>query len=218
MNRKMHLSKVKHSKFNESGQLLVFYLASAVWGADIILRVSLVTWGLGELWAEIIWKVGMLTMKQTASLLSVYLLENLTSQKGTLCSSIFPLLGTRRYFLWLLVTGLMLGEDGFSVQMNKNEYKLKSFINQFHFKKLPVMVSRNVNMRMWHGTWFHSCDVPILSYAGRLCDWNQSALGRLSKGPCSHSVCKCFAYHWMDTNSIICSTACNWSDTYKYWQ
>lgn len=157
MNRKMHLSKVKHSKFNESGQLLVFYLASAVWGADIILRVSLVTWGFGELWAEIIWKVGMLTMKQTASLLSVYLLENLTSQKGTLCSSIFPLLGTRRYFLWLLVTGLKLGEDGFSVQMNKNEYKLKSFINQFHFKKLPVMVSRNVNMRMWHGTWFHSC-------------------------------------------------------------
>ena len=40
MNRKLHLSKVKHSKFNESGQLLVFYLASVIWGADIILRVS----------------------------------------------------------------------------------------------------------------------------------------------------------------------------------
>ena len=39
MNRKMHLSKVKHSKFNESGQLLVFYLVSCMWGTDIILRV-----------------------------------------------------------------------------------------------------------------------------------------------------------------------------------
>lgn len=36
----MHLSKIKHSKFNESGQLLIFYLASAVWGADIVIRVS----------------------------------------------------------------------------------------------------------------------------------------------------------------------------------
>ena len=44
MNRKLHLSKVKHSKFNESGQLLVFYLASVIWGADIILRVS-AAWG-----------------------------------------------------------------------------------------------------------------------------------------------------------------------------
>ena len=40
LNRKMHLSKVKHSKFNESGQLLCFYLASVVWGADIIIRVT----------------------------------------------------------------------------------------------------------------------------------------------------------------------------------
>ncbi len=40
LNRKMHLSKVKHSKFNESGQLLVFYVVSAVWGTDIIIRVS----------------------------------------------------------------------------------------------------------------------------------------------------------------------------------
>ena len=39
LNRKMHLSKVKHSKFNESGQLLTFYFVSAVWGADTIMRV-----------------------------------------------------------------------------------------------------------------------------------------------------------------------------------
>jgi translocating chain-associated membrane protein 1 len=38
LNRRMHLSKVKHSKFNESGQLVVFYAASALWGLDIILR------------------------------------------------------------------------------------------------------------------------------------------------------------------------------------
>ncbi|XP_070208733.1 LOW QUALITY PROTEIN: translocating chain-associated membrane protein 1-like 1 [Littorina saxatilis] len=49
MNRKMHLSKVKHSKFNESGQLLVFYLSSVVWGADIILREGYVT-GISQLW------------------------------------------------------------------------------------------------------------------------------------------------------------------------
>uniref|UniRef100_A0A0K8R590 TLC domain-containing protein n=1 Tax=Ixodes ricinus TaxID=34613 RepID=A0A0K8R590_IXORI len=36
LNRKMHLSKMKHSKFNESGQLLIFYLVSFLWGADII--------------------------------------------------------------------------------------------------------------------------------------------------------------------------------------
>ncbi|KAH8026435.1 hypothetical protein HPB51_020419 [Rhipicephalus microplus] len=36
LNRKMHLSKMKHSKFNESGQLLIFCLASFLWGAEII--------------------------------------------------------------------------------------------------------------------------------------------------------------------------------------
>ncbi|XP_067665421.1 translocating chain-associated membrane protein 1-like 1 [Haliotis asinina] len=51
MNRKMHLSKVKHSLFNESGQLLSFYLVSAVWGADIILRESYVT-NINQLWEE----------------------------------------------------------------------------------------------------------------------------------------------------------------------
>lgn len=40
LNRKMHLSKVKHSKFNESGQLMTFYFASAAWGVDTILRVT----------------------------------------------------------------------------------------------------------------------------------------------------------------------------------
>ncbi|UYV80274.1 TRAM1 [Cordylochernes scorpioides] len=38
LNRKLHLSKMKHNKFNESGQLLVFYLISLVWSADIIRR------------------------------------------------------------------------------------------------------------------------------------------------------------------------------------
>ncbi|XP_076437685.1 translocating chain-associated membrane protein 1-like 1 [Babylonia areolata] len=49
MNRKMHLSKVKHSKFNESGQLVVFYMASVLWGADIIMREGYVT-GISQLW------------------------------------------------------------------------------------------------------------------------------------------------------------------------
>ncbi|XP_077990033.1 translocating chain-associated membrane protein 1-like 1 isoform X2 [Glandiceps talaboti] len=38
LNRRMHLSKVKHSKFNESGQLLFFYLVCLGWGADIAFR------------------------------------------------------------------------------------------------------------------------------------------------------------------------------------
>jgi len=50
MNRKLHLSKVKHSKFNESGQLLAFYLVSVLWGGDIIFRDRLLVyvWGLWE--------------------------------------------------------------------------------------------------------------------------------------------------------------------------
>ncbi|KAE8751052.1 hypothetical protein FOCC_FOCC002137 [Frankliniella occidentalis] len=40
--KKLHLSKAKHSKFNESGQLLVFYLISIVWGIDIILRQNFI--------------------------------------------------------------------------------------------------------------------------------------------------------------------------------
>ncbi|OXB68740.1 hypothetical protein ASZ78_012939 [Callipepla squamata] len=36
INRKMHFSKTKHSKFNESGQLSAFYLFSCVWGTSIL--------------------------------------------------------------------------------------------------------------------------------------------------------------------------------------
>jgi len=41
VNRKLHLSKVKHSKFNESGQLLSFYLVSVIWAGDILFRENL---------------------------------------------------------------------------------------------------------------------------------------------------------------------------------
>ncbi|CAI9578031.1 unnamed protein product [Staurois parvus] len=36
INRRMHFSKTKHSKFNESGQLSAFYFFSCVWGTSII--------------------------------------------------------------------------------------------------------------------------------------------------------------------------------------
>ncbi|KAK3611558.1 hypothetical protein CHS0354_018074 [Potamilus streckersoni] len=48
LNRKMHLSKVKHSKFNESGQLMAFYVISAVWGIDLIVRESF--FNISQLW------------------------------------------------------------------------------------------------------------------------------------------------------------------------
>uniref|UniRef100_A0A336ME24 CSON000269 protein n=1 Tax=Culicoides sonorensis TaxID=179676 RepID=A0A336ME24_CULSO len=38
ISKKLHLSKFKLSRFNESGQLVVFYAMSFVWGLDIILR------------------------------------------------------------------------------------------------------------------------------------------------------------------------------------
>lgn len=41
INRKMHFSKTKHSKFNESGQLTVFYVFSFGWGASILLSENL---------------------------------------------------------------------------------------------------------------------------------------------------------------------------------
>jgi len=41
VNRKLHLSKIKHAKFNESGQLLSFYLISLVWAGDIIYRENM---------------------------------------------------------------------------------------------------------------------------------------------------------------------------------
>ncbi|XP_069786692.1 translocating chain-associated membrane protein 2 [Narcine bancroftii] len=36
LNKRLHLSKVKHSKVNESGQLVVLHLVSSVWGLYII--------------------------------------------------------------------------------------------------------------------------------------------------------------------------------------
>ncbi|XP_067118633.1 translocating chain-associated membrane protein 1 [Centruroides vittatus] len=51
LNRKLHLSKLKHSKFNESGQLLIFYLISVVWGGDIILREGYLL-NIGKLWED----------------------------------------------------------------------------------------------------------------------------------------------------------------------
>ncbi|XP_067163974.1 translocating chain-associated membrane protein 1-like isoform X3 [Apteryx mantelli] len=39
INRRLHLSKTKHSKFNESGQLAFFYLFSFTWGASILTAV-----------------------------------------------------------------------------------------------------------------------------------------------------------------------------------
>jgi len=41
VNKKLHLSKVKYNKFNESGQLIAFYLVSLFWGGDLILRENL---------------------------------------------------------------------------------------------------------------------------------------------------------------------------------
>merc|ERR1712209_249470 len=43
VNKKLHLSKVKFNKFNESGQLLAFYLVSLFWGVDLMLRENLLS-------------------------------------------------------------------------------------------------------------------------------------------------------------------------------
>merc|ERR1712051_370070 len=43
VNKKLHLSKVKCNKFNESGQLLAFYLVSLFWGGDLLLRENLLS-------------------------------------------------------------------------------------------------------------------------------------------------------------------------------
>jgi len=48
---KLHLSKVKMSKFNESGQLLMFYLTAVLWGGDVILREGLLT-NISALWKD----------------------------------------------------------------------------------------------------------------------------------------------------------------------
>ena len=51
LNRRLHLSKIKHSKFNESGQLLVFYLISIVWSVEVIRRERLYS-SLTGLWTS----------------------------------------------------------------------------------------------------------------------------------------------------------------------
>merc|ERR1719430_1329621 len=48
VNKKLHLSKVKYGKFNESGQLLAFYLVSLVWGGDHLLRENILN--VASLW------------------------------------------------------------------------------------------------------------------------------------------------------------------------
>lgn len=49
ISRKLHLSKIKHSKFNESGQLLVFYIMSILWGGNIILKENFLL-NISSLW------------------------------------------------------------------------------------------------------------------------------------------------------------------------
>merc|ERR1739848_548122 len=48
VNKKLHLSKVKNGKFNESGQLLAFYLVSLIWGGDLLLRENILN--VASLW------------------------------------------------------------------------------------------------------------------------------------------------------------------------
>lgn len=43
VNKRLHLSKTRHSRFTESGQLLVFYLVSVAWGGHIIYRENILT-------------------------------------------------------------------------------------------------------------------------------------------------------------------------------
>lgn len=50
INRRLHLSKVKHSKFNESGQLVAFHLSSVVWCLYVVVTVRLgAAWAWGSL-------------------------------------------------------------------------------------------------------------------------------------------------------------------------
>uniref|UniRef100_A0A673T803 Translocating chain-associated membrane protein 1 n=1 Tax=Suricata suricatta TaxID=37032 RepID=A0A673T803_SURSU len=43
INRQMHFSKMKHSKFNESGQLSAFYLFSCIWGTFILISENYIS-------------------------------------------------------------------------------------------------------------------------------------------------------------------------------
>ncbi|XP_033220163.1 translocating chain-associated membrane protein 1 [Belonocnema kinseyi] len=51
LSKRLHLSKSKHSKFNESCQLITFFVLSAIWGIDIIMRDNLVV-NFKSLWED----------------------------------------------------------------------------------------------------------------------------------------------------------------------
>ncbi|XP_076171600.1 translocating chain-associated membrane protein 1 [Ptiloglossa arizonensis] len=51
ISKRLHLSKVKLAKFNESSQLILFYVLSAIWGIDIIVREDLLL-NITSLWKE----------------------------------------------------------------------------------------------------------------------------------------------------------------------
>ncbi|KAL2734204.1 translocating chain-associated membrane protein 1 [Vespula squamosa] len=51
ISKRLHLSKVKLAKFNESSQLIVFYLLSVIWGIDIIIRDNLLL-NISSLWVD----------------------------------------------------------------------------------------------------------------------------------------------------------------------
>ncbi|KAI4486228.1 hypothetical protein M0802_012441 [Mischocyttarus mexicanus] len=51
ISKRLHLSKVKLAKFNESCQLIVFYQLSAIWGIDIIIRDNLLL-NITSLWTD----------------------------------------------------------------------------------------------------------------------------------------------------------------------
>ncbi|KAG9509151.1 Translocating chain-associated membrane protein 1-like 1 [Fragariocoptes setiger] len=48
--RKLHLSRIKHAKFHESGQLLAFYVISLIWAIELLRREHLTS--LSALWAN----------------------------------------------------------------------------------------------------------------------------------------------------------------------
>ncbi|XP_060819189.1 translocating chain-associated membrane protein 1 [Bombus pascuorum] len=51
ISKRLHLSKVKLAKFNESSQLVLFYILSLIWGIDIIIREDLLL-NITLLWKE----------------------------------------------------------------------------------------------------------------------------------------------------------------------
>lgn len=60
INRRLHLSKVKHSKFNESGQLVAFHLTSMVWCLYVVVTVR---HGAGWILGSVGWDLGFLERK-----------------------------------------------------------------------------------------------------------------------------------------------------------